>query len=488
MYTLRGDHDPLIEAITYHSGSCTPKTAFTALKGTHTDGHEFIASAVKAGSPLIIHSKDLPAYDPETTYIQCSKPQILSAQIAYQLFAPYPENIIGITGTDGKSSTALFLYRFLKASGTAAALLSTIGIDDGSGYIPTPYRQSTPEPDVLYPFLARCRSNSIETVVLEATSHALSHQTGRLYPLTFSGGIVQNISSEHLDFHSSLERYIDDKMNLVRQIREGGFLITSASHPYFEHIKITKDDAVRMLTYSCDNEEKESTLHAATESEQIDSRSFCMTLGKEQTRGQTPFAPPFFLENIAAAALAAASHASLPLSSFIRKKVLSEGIEGRYHLMRLDDGRIIIIDFAHTPDAFEKLLSFIRSVNPDSHITAMFSAAGRRDRGKRSPLGKAAGKYCNRIYLSDEDSRDEKLSEIWCDIEKGIKESGFTGELKKITDREEAVRTAVNELKASEILLLLGKGHEKSIETADGITPWDELSLVKRIVKEKELI
>ncbi|MBN2861147.1 MAG: UDP-N-acetylmuramyl-tripeptide synthetase [Sphaerochaetaceae bacterium] len=484
----RGEGDPLIGSITYHSASAEKHTAFIALKGTRSDGHLYIEQAIENGANLIIHSRHLSSYHRDVTYLQCSHPQLLAAQIAYDLHGPYPQQLIGITGTDGKSSTAVFLYRFLTASGKKCGLLSTISIDDGSGCRATPYRQSTPEPEVLYPFLSRCYQNGLDTVVLEATSHALSHQTGRLYPLTFSHAIVQTISSEHLDFHQSLEQYVDDKMNLVRQLRERGHVIFSTENRYCSQIRTAMKGCSAALTYSVDAGHSGSTAQMVSTGASLNQRSFTLTSAHQSLSASTAFAPPFFLENIAAAAVTAQDITGKPHATFLTPPSLCEAIEGRYQVVPCGDNRFIIIDFAHTPDAFEKLFSFIHSLEPSVRLIALFSSAGRRDRGKRLPLGLAAGRFCSRIYLTEEDSRDEDVHQIWADIEEGISRSGFDGIIERIEERETAVRTAIGALRGGEVLLVLGKGHEKSIERSELTYAYNETELVYSIVNEESKI
>ena len=488
VYERRGEGDPLIGSITYHSASAARHTGFTALKGTRSDGHLFIEQAIENGARLIIHSRSLSSYHSDVIYLQCSHPQLLAAQIAYDLHGPYPQHIIGITGTDGKSSTAVFLYRFLTAAGKRCGLLSTISIDDGSGCISTPYRQSTPEPEVLYPFLSRCCQNGLDTIVLEATSHALSHRSGRLYPLTFSHAIVQTISREHLDFHKTLEQYVDDKMNLVRQVREGGRVIFSTENTCRSQIETSMNDSTAAITYSVDAGHTAGTAQMVSTGASLGERSFNLTAAHQSISASTAFAPLFFLENIAAAAVTAQDITGKPPAAFLTPSTLSLAIEGRYQVIPCSDNRYIIIDFAHTPDAFGKLFSFIHSVEPDVRLIALFSSAGRRDRGKRLPLGSAAGRFCTRIYLTEEDSRDEDIRQIWADIEEGIAQSGFDGALERIEDRETAVRTAIEQLGSGEVLLLLGKGHEKSIERSDRSHAYNETELVYSIINRESRI
>ena len=172
-----------------------------------------------------------------------------------------------------------------------------------------------------------------------------------------------------------------------------------------------------------------------------------------------------------------------PLEAFLTPSTLTSPIEGRYQVIPLSDDRYIIIDFAHTGDAFVKLFSFIHAVEPTRQLVALFSAAGRRDSGKRIPLGEAAGSFCSRIYLTEEDSRDEDIHQIWEEIEQGIHRSSFCGHIERFEDRVKAVHAAVTELRPKEILLLLGKGHEKSIERNGISQPYDERTLVESIIR-----
>ncbi len=479
---IRGPLDTLIGSISLRSGSCCEGSAFVALKGIHTDGHRYIPQAIGKGARLIIHSEEIAEYLPHITYLRSDTPALAASTLAYRLYEPFPGHLIGITGTDGKSTTAVFLYRMLKGAGKRTGILSTVALDDGSGYVPSPYRQSTPEPEILYPFLSRCAGNGVEYVILETTSHALSHRTGRLYPLRFTAALVQSISREHLDFHTDMEQYVDDKMNLIRQTREEGFVIASSANPYLMAIRAAGKERARVLTYGVDERTETDELSLTTVRCDTFSRTLDVSYGNETCTFTTVFPPLFFAENIAAALVAAVKLTSLPVTSLIREDLLNEEIKGRYQMIRLDADRLVIIDFAHTPDAFEKLLSGLKETSPKRSLSVLFGAAGRRDSGKRSPLGKAAGTYCARIYLTEEDSRDEDLSAIWKEITRGVRESGFEGELFTFPSRPEAIRRALRDLKEGGILLLLGKGHEQSIETKEGKHPYDEEKTLRRIL------
>lgn len=514
---IAGDDAPIaiadvpIAGLSYDSRQCRKGWAFFAFLPISggADGQEFIADALKNGAAAIIctrnrYTMNLAADNPSARFIFCSNPQAQYAAWCRIFFGAPDEGlrIIGVTGTDGKTSTCAFLHQLLSAQGIRTGLLSTVSMDDGTGLCDSPYRQSTPEADQIYAFLSRCRANGVRVVIMEATSHALSPATSRLSQLRFSGAIYTTISSEHLEFHKTIADYVDCKLNLAGQTISDGFVLYPNDSPYADKI-IESFKGNRISGYDLDNlkitsqqldhldfyekHKMEAAMREAADCAGTEAAD-CAGSEKPKAPAKSPmqtltrfcYGPEMFLSNAIAALEAAGLIIGKPLSPGLLSNL--RPIKGRMEVIRTDNGTFLI-DFAHTADSYERLFSFVRRVCPGKRLMALFSSGGRRDSVKRPRLGEIASRNCQAIILTNEDPRDEGFDRITSDIMKGI-DAARTA-VYFIPDRKEAIRKAVKLSDSDSITLLLGKGHEKTIEFEKGRkVSWDEMKALKEVLQE----
>lgn len=468
-----------IRDITMDSRRCVKDTVFFAFPpmGHGRSGDLFIEDAISRGSRTVVcaRSKDtenLARRYPDVRFLFRKSPQEEFSRRAARICGNPQQKlrIIGITGTDGKTTTAFFLYTLLKNLGIKAGILSTVYLDDGSGITDSPYRQSTPEADVLFPFLSRCARNGVDTVVLEATSHALSPRTARLGPIVFEGAVYTTISSEHLDFHGSLQAYVGDKLNLARRTRKGGFVLSPSDGTYNDMIRQACPQAV-FDTYTASSvrvlrRDLESTVIGAGDGKEV----------------MFPYGEEVFLQN-AVGALRAASLISGRELGFGELSGIAR-VKGRMQVIRTGRG-LFVIDFAHTADAYERLMRFVTAAEKGRKICAVVSSGGQRDIGKRAMMGRICARYCSVIIITSEDPRDEGFSPVAADILEGI--GVCPARVLQIPDRTEAIRTAVKLSDARTVTLLLGKGHEKTIEFQGGKkVPWDEEAVLQEALSRWE--
>lgn len=511
--------DVSIAGLSYDSRQCRKGWAFFAFLPISggADGQQFIADALRSGAAAIICTRNrctvnLAADNPSVRFIFCTNPQAQYAAWCRIFFGAPDEGlkIIGVTGTDGKTSTCIFLHRLLSAQGIRTGLLSTVSMDDGTGLCDSPYRQSTPEADQIYAFLHRCRANGVQVVIMEATSHALSPATSRLSQLRFYGAIYTTISSEHLEFHKTIADYVDCKLNLARQTTSDGFVLYPNDSPYMDRI-IESFKGYRISGYDLDNlkitsqqldhldfhekHQMEATVReaadctvtetadcAVTETEDCSDSDEQASPAKSRMQAVTRFCygPEMFLSN----AIAALEAAGLIIGKPLPLSLLSNlrPIKGRMEVIRTDNGAFLI-DFAHTADSYERLFSFVRRVCPGKRLIAVFSSGGRRDSVKRPRLGEIASRNCQAIILTSEDPRDEGFDRITEGIMKGI--DAARAAVYFIPDRKEAIRKAAELSDSDTIALLLGKGHEKTIEFERGRkVSWDEMKALKEVLQE----
>lgn len=485
---ITGHSDPIVAHVSYHAQSCTKHVAYVAIQGTRIDGHDFIDLAIEQGSRVIIHESPLDRYREDTLYIQHSNPRRVASLFCRNLAPRLPEHIIGITGTDGKSTTCAFLHHILNTASIRCGLLSTVSTDDGTGLTRSPHRQSTPEAPVLYPFLATCRKHGLEWVVLEATSHGLSEAGARLADIEFAGAIITNITSEHIEFHGSREQYIDAKMNLVRQVRHGGWIVVSHDFPYLDRVQEAKHPSVHLHTYEYSRSpvrHAESELIAWTIQSQLCQRTLRFSYQEMHAVTSIPYGPLCYAQNMLGALLGAVSTQNLSFSRVAESLETLPAVPGRFELVETPLPITVIIDFAHTEQSFESLFSHIREHRPHARLIALFGAAGERDRSKRAPLGRAAARWCDTIILTDEDPRGEPADQILDDIEQGIELERRTVAVQRIHDRRDAIAKAIAWAKPGDILLLLAKSHERTIQYRDHSIDWDERATVVDLTKDR---
>jgi len=475
-----GPFDPHITGLAYDSREVRRGSLFFALKGLHTDGHQYISSAVGNGAAAVLHSDPLPEYAQEVAYVRVENSRRLMSPIASSFYNdPSSEmTIIGVTGTDGKSTTSYFVQQLLALRGIRAGLLTTVQFDMGEGPQKNFLRQSTPEATEIHRLLRTMRTKGCTHAVVEATSHGLSPLNNRLGDVKFDVGVLTNISHEHLDFHKTLEQYIDDKANLFRALpSEKGYGVVNAAE---EHRQAFIDAAAGpVYLYGIEPEEnpgatQTADLSAADIQDSPTGQSF-LVRGSELSQQITlPQPGRFNIENTLAALLAVGHLPGSSIQDFLPLVSQLRPIKGR--MVPVDEGQEfqVIVDYAHTPGSFRKLFPPLRRQVGQGKLISVFGSAGERDVEKRSQLGEIASHYCDVIVLADEDPRGEVPREILEAIAAGCRTMQRDETLFLIEDRPTAIRRAFQIADADDLVVLLGKGHEGTIIYADGAVPWDE--------------
>jgi UDP-N-acetylmuramoyl-L-alanyl-D-glutamate--2,6-diaminopimelate ligase len=385
--------------------------------------------------------------------------------------------VIGVTGTNGKTTTAFFIYRMLREAGYKTGIMTTVayGVDDD---IKTQVHHMTNVPvKELMQRLKWMREKDVEWLVLETTSHALAQH--RVWGIPYSIAVMTNITHEHLDYHGTFERYRDAKVHL--------FKLAGQNHRGLRTGVINADDpSWRFFTEAVPNAVTYGIEHGELRGIDINTTPSGSDFGlryKDVTlRLNVHLAGSFNVENAMAAA---ATGIVIGLSD----KQIATGIaaltqvEGR--MTNIDAGQdfSVIVDFAHTPDSFEKLFKDLKPV-VKGKLIVMFGSAGRRDEAKRAVQGKLAGEYADEVIITEEDDRDIDGVKIMSQIAEGAEQSGKkqNRDLFLVHNRTEAIQFALARAQKNDTVLLLGKGHEKTIERADGEHPWNEIDTVRKVL------
>ncbi len=468
-YPLVEDYD--ITSVVQHSGEAQPGSLFFAIDGSHTSGCLWAKEAVANGAVAVISEREIPSLSVPVIVTTSIRSRFSCMCAAFWGNPHQSLTIIAVTGTDGKSTTSDYLYQILGASGLRCGLLSTITFDDGSTKRPSPYRQSTPEADRLFSFLAHAVDNGLTHVILECTSHALSSFYDRLGPITFALSIVTTVTSEHLDFHRTGQAYLDAKLNIVRRLADDGLLVTSDANPHrSSFIALLKGGQRSVivgkdLPYTCSRLSWQG-IEVATEGVVI----------------PTPLLLPPLVSNALLALVAARHVAARPIDPAILSTL--KPVKGRMEVVPNTLGIEVVIDFAHTADSYAKLFDAITRIGVAGRLIVVMGAAGERDRTKRASMGQIAVSASDILIITEEDPRSEDPDQIIDDLIGDLDATDTT--IVTIPIRRQAIAWAIDVAQQGDVVLLLGKGHERSIQRRLTTIAWDERAVVRRALTKKE--
>ena len=475
---VRGDMSHAVRGIAYDSREVEPGFLFAAMDGQHTDGHRYVGDAIRRGATAVLHSRPLTDVPAEVTCVRVSDPRTALSPLA-AAFYRHPSKslkVIGVTGTDGKSSTVWFISQLIGLLGGRAGFLSTVSFKTGDDVVKNPFRQSTPEASEIQGMLREMVDNRRDIAIVEATSHGLSARPNRLGDVLFDAAVLTNVTHEHLEFHGSFEQYRSDKANLFRAVSPdapkdvGGprFAVVNAADPSAGYFAAAS--RVPVYRYGPGGD-----LEARSCREDVSGTTFRMTSDGREEEARVRIPGPFWVDNALAAVLAAAGILEVPALSLAPLLQQLQSVPGRMDSVAQGQPFTVIVDYAHTPAAFQRLFPWMRA-RTEGKLTAVFGSAGERDREKRPLQGRAAAAHCDTLVITDEDPRGEDSMEILEQIAAGCEGKTRGRDLFLIPDRREAVRFAIGRAQAADAVLLLGKGHEGSIIGPAGPAAWDERS------------
>jgi UDP-N-acetylmuramoyl-L-alanyl-D-glutamate--2,6-diaminopimelate ligase len=455
---------------------------FLAIPGTQVDGHDFLADAVSLGAVALVGSESHLRYqDLKTPYLEVEDTRQTLAELTAAWFE-YPARkliVIGVTGTDGKTTTANLIYQILLAAGINAGMISTVNAVIGDKVLDTGFHVTTPEAMDVQFYLSEMVKAGISHLILEATSHGLAQK--RVAACEFDLGVVTNITHEHLDFHGDYQAYLDAKAEMFRLIgssaQKPGSYTKSAvvnmddlSYPKLK--QIIEDVGISEVSYGIVGEANYQAHNIHQGPEGI---SFDLISSENQIQIQTPMIGDYNVSNcLGAAALCLAGLGLDP--GYIQEGIKNlSGIPGRMETFALGQDFIAIVDFAHTPNALRRALLAAREFS-DQRIIAVFGSAGLRDREKRRLMAEVSGELADLTILTAEDPRTESLAGILEEMAEGVlSKGGEEGEsFWRIRDRGEAIRFALQRADPGDVVLVCGKGHEQSMCFGMTEYPWDD--------------
>lgn len=466
-----------------------PGGLFVARRGASVDGHELIPQAVARGAAAVVGERPPSQVDCPVPYAAVANIQHATAVLAaaYHGFPSHRMVVIGITGTDGKTTTASLLYQILRAAGLRTGTINTLSAVLGDAEVETGLHVTTPRATEIQGYLARMVKAGLTHCILEVTSHGLAQ--GRADAVAFDVAVVTNITHEHLDYHGSWEAYRDAKALLFRSL---------AQSPYKERqdkvAVINADDttaefllgipADRHLTYS---------VHDSACDFYATGIEYTPAGTRFQLNGMTihsPLTGPYNVSNVLAAA-AAASAVGVTGEAIARGVAALAQVPGR--MERMDEGQdfLAVVDFAHTPNSLHEVLTAARTlIPPEGRIICVVGSAGLRDRAKRRMMAATAAELADLTILTAEDPRTESLDAILAEMAAGcVSKGGVEGQtFWRVPDRGLALYEAVQRARRGDIVLTCGKGHEQSMCFGEIEYPWDDREALRAALRGRPLL
>jgi UDP-N-acetylmuramoyl-L-alanyl-D-glutamate--2,6-diaminopimelate ligase len=393
-------------------------------------------------------------------------------------FPAYGMHIIGVTGTNGKTTTTFLIHKMLVNAGYKVGMLSTVAYGMNDDIQQQFEHITTLEAKKLQKKLKEFKDAGVEWVIIESSSHALAQN--RIWGIPYEIAVMTNVTGDHLDYHGTFENYLEAKRKLFRIANKHG-LRYGVINGDDTHANLFVDLIDHSTTYGL----KHGKLKANNIKLSADHSSYTARVGKDEYKIRVNIPGEFNVSN-SLAAVAVGRKIGLTKKEIEEGIAALKGVEGRMTVVHEGQKFNVIIDYASTPDAFEKLFESVRPTTKGK-LVALFGSAGRRDEQKRWTQGEIAGKYADELILTEEDDRDIDGNLILSQIAEGAAKSGKTKDkdMFLILDRKKAIEFALTRLKSSDdTLVLLGKGHEKTIERASGDIEWDEIEVTKIAIKK----
>lgn len=482
----RQDEDDLrVEEIVFDSRRAGPGSLFVAYRGVETDGHEHAAAAVARGAVAAVVERELPGLGVPQVLVPNGREALAHLAAAWHGYPARRLTVVGVTGTDGKTTTCNLLHSILSAAGRRAGLVTTVNAVIGERVLDTGLHTTTPDAPDLQRFLAEMVDAGLEMAVLEVTSHGLEQH--RVTACDFDVAAVTNVTHEHLDIHGSLEAYRRAKMMLFEH------LVAGYRKPGVPKVAVLNadDDSYRYLAPIPADRHLAYSLGGRGD---VVGTGVRRAPGAAQVTVQGPgssfelrsrLAGDFNLYNVLAATTVA-------LALGVEAEAIQEGVwrvEGVVGRMeRIDEGQdfTAIVDFAHTSNALQRALEAARGMT-DGRVIAVFGCAGERDREKRARMGEISGRLADVTVMTAEDPRRESLEAILDEMARGAEAAGAVEgrSYYRVPDRAEAIQFAVDLARPGDLVIACGKGHEQSMCFGREERPWNEHAVVRAALRRR---
>lgn len=458
---IKGSTEGVVTNLTYDSRSATKGSCFFAIEGVNADGHNYISSAVANGATAVVCKRV--AQDVETknvTYIVVEDTDKAMATMAATFYGNPSKKlkVVGVTGTNGKTTIATLLYDLVRLMGHKAGLISTVVYKIDDEQIASTH--TTPDTIRINAMLAKMVDSGCEYCFMECSSHAIVQR--RIYGIQFAGALFTNLTHDHLDYHKTFAEYIKAKKLFFDELTKDSFAIVNADDR--NGSVMLQNTIAEPITISLRSRADFSCkiMEATPEG---------MLLRIDDTDVWVGFLGRFNAYNLLTV-YAAAIKLGFDKDEVLRTMSLLHPVDGRFDIVHATDGTIAIIDYAHTPDALENILKTVAEISTKNEaITVVCGCGGERDKTKRPEMAQIAVKYSNRAIFTSDNPRSEEPEQILRDMEEGV---AITDCYMKIADRDSAIKTAIMLSTPGDIIVVAGKGHEDYQIIGDTKLPFND--------------
>ena len=478
---VQGDQNVSIQDITADSRAVKLNSLFIALDGATVDGHNYIDKAVAAGAVAVIVSKPVTVPDDVCVITVSDTRQAMMVCVPY--FFDYPANrmrMVGVTGTNGKTTTTHMIRHILKAQGHKVGVIGTVHIMIGD----TSYPIHNPTPDVvdLQHILYQMVQENVEYCVMEVSSHALA--LGRVSGVEFDTAVFTNLTQDHLDFHKTFENYLAAKCKLFEQVsasdqvkdNKGAVINIDDSYGH----RVMEKTTAPTITYSTLGK---GTLNASDVHMSTKNSQYTVNYKGESYPVSMNTTGLFNVYNTLAA-IGACLQEGISMEAIDTALKTFSSVPGRFELIEEGQDFAVVVDYAHTPDGLQNILETAKAIK-ENRIIIVFGCGGDRDATKRPIMGRIAAEYGDKIYVTSDNPRTEDPVQIVKDVEVGVKEALRDGtSYEVIVDRREAINHAIHDAKAGDIVIIAGKGHENYQILKNETIHFDDREEARKALKE----
>ena len=469
---------PVVERVVHDSREAGPGDVFVAIRGAKEDGYAHAEEAAGRGAVAVVSDRPAPAAWPATVaWVRVPAPRPALGLLAARLAGNPAENLVlaGVTGTNGKTTTTMLLEALLAGKYGRAGFLGTVAYRTGTREVPAP--RTTPEATVIQALLAEMVAHAVPAAAMEVSSHALA--LDRVEGCRFDVAVFTNLTRDHLDFHRDMEDYFGAKARLFAMRKPGAPAVVNIDDPY--GARLASAVTAPALTFSASGAGA-ADVRAASIRTDLSGTAFDVQHPGGRLRVVSPLLGRFQVENLLAAA-AAGLALELAEDEIAAGLASVRRVPGRFEPVEAGQRYPILVDYAHTPDALERLLQAVRAVT-DKKILLVFGCGGDRDRGKRFPMGRIAGSLSDIAIATSDNPRSEDPQAILDEVERGILASGARTHL-KITDRREAISRALELAGGDTVVVIAGKGHETTQVIGDREIPFDDRAVAAELAARR---
>jgi len=470
--TIQGNTNVSISSVAFDSRKVKEGGLFVAIEGEMVDGHDYIQNAIALGSIAVVCEKKPAQASEKVVWITTANSREALAIMAANFYdRPSAKlKLIGVTGTNGKTTVTTLLHRLFTKAGYAAGLISTIAIKYDLEEIPATH--TTPDPLEINSYLNAMVDAGVDYCFMEVSSHGIDQD--RIKGLIFAGGVFTNLSHDHLDYHKTFADYRNVKKQFFDHLPKTAFALTNADDKNGAYM--LQNSEAKQKSFGLQN-------FADYQAKVLETQFSGMLLKINQQEVWTTLVGKFNASNLIAA-FAVAQELGIDAIEALASISELENVKGRFQTFATPNHATIIVDYAHTPDALENVLLTIQQIRTKNEtLTTLVGCGGNRDQSKRPLMGKVAAQLSDKVIFTADNPRDEDPDEIIDAMEAGVNPENYKKTL-RITNREQAIKAACMSLTPGDVLLIAGKGHENYQEIKGIKSPFDDYLIAQKICKQ----